>query len=170
MIGGCRRTEAATDPCEEGMSTIDLNRPIQIAIVVRDLDAKVRVWSELLGVEPAKILTTGPVEETRTEYKGAGTPGRVRVALFDLGACHIELLEPIGGPTVWSDHLDEHGEGLHHVGFLVDDMEPSVTAVADLGMAVLQHAVYRNEYESGRYAYFDSQDRLGAMLEFNEVQ
>ena len=152
------------------MPKIDLSRPVQIAIVVRDLDARVRVWSELLGLEPTKILTTGPVEETHTVYRGASTPGRVRVALFDLGGCHIELLEPIGGPTVWSDHLDEHGEGLHHVGFLVDSMEAGVTAVAELAMPVLQRAVYRNEYESGRYAYFDSQDRLGAMLEFNEVQ
>jgi methylmalonyl-CoA/ethylmalonyl-CoA epimerase len=151
------------------MLPIDINKPIQVAIVVRDLDAKVRVWSELLGVEPSKVVTTGPLEETNTRYMGSETPARVRVAVFDLGHCAIELLEPIGGPSVWSDHLERQGEGLHHLGFLVDDMDASVESVASLGMTVVQEAVYENSYERGRYVYFDSQAELAALLEFNEL-
>jgi catechol 2,3-dioxygenase-like lactoylglutathione lyase family enzyme len=151
------------------MAEVDLGRPVQIAIVVRDLDAKIRAWTEVLGVAPEKILTTGTVDQAGTRYFGESTPARVKVAVFDLGRCHLELLEPIGEPSVWSDHLNRYGEGLHHVGFLVDDMTRGVESVSDLGMTVVQEAAYDNAFERGRYAYFDSQERLGALLEFNEA-
>jgi catechol 2,3-dioxygenase-like lactoylglutathione lyase family enzyme len=151
------------------VSQIDPDKPVQIAIVVRDLEAKIRVWSEFLGVEPSKVLTTGTLEETRTRYRGAATPARVRVAVFEVGHCEIELLQPIDAPSAWSDHLEKYGEGLHHLGFLVADMDAGDASVVARGMPVVQDAEYENDFERGRYAYFESQSQLGALLEFNEV-
>ena len=138
------------------MPEADIAKPVQIAVVVRDLDAKIRAWSAVLGIGPAKVLETAAVDRTGTRFKGELTPARVKVALFDLGRCHLELLEPIGGPSVWSEHLDSHGEGLHHVGFLVESMDRGVAEASAFGMEVVQEAIYENEYERGRYAYFDS--------------
>ena len=147
--------------------TVDTTRIVQVAIVVRDLDAKVKAWSTLLGREPSKILTTGPVEETRVEYRGVRTPGRLRVAVFSLGECDLELMEPIDGPSVWQEYLDERGDCIHHIGFLADEMDESVASLEQLGLPLVQRAVYRNDYESGSYSYFRSEPQLGAMIELN---
>ncbi len=143
---------------------------VQVAIVVRDLDEKVRAWTEVLGKGPDKLVTTGTLEETGTELRGEPTEARLKVAVWALGDCELELMEPIGGPSVWKEHLDEHGEGIHHLGFVGDDMEAGVEELAGLGIPVVQRASYVNDYEKGAYAYFGSEDKLGGMIEINVLE
>lgn len=150
------------------MSTFD-TRILQVAIVVRDIEAKTKAWSELLGKDPSKTVTTDTVDKTGTEYLGEKTPGRLKAVVFDLGECILELMEPIDGPTVWQEYLDERGDCLHHIGFLVDGMEDAVKSVEAQGIPVAQRAEYTNPWEKGRYVYFRSEEKLGAMIEFNEL-
>jgi catechol 2,3-dioxygenase-like lactoylglutathione lyase family enzyme len=142
---------------------------MQVAIIVSDLDAKVQAWNALLGQEPSKVVTTDTVDKTGTVYDGKETPARLRAVVYELGECILELMEPIGGPSVWSEQLEKHGDGLHHIGFLVKGMDVAVRAVEELGIPVVQRAEYTNDYESGRYVYFRSEPQLGAMIEFNEL-
>jgi methylmalonyl-CoA/ethylmalonyl-CoA epimerase len=144
-------------------------RILQVAIVVRDLDSKVPAWSALLGKEPSKFVTTDTVDKTGTVYNGEKTPARLKAVVFDLGECMLELMEPIGEPSVWSEYLTEHGEGLHHIGFVVNGMDEAVKDVEALGIEPVQTAEYTNAYEKGRYVYFRSEQQLGAMIEFNEL-
>lgn len=143
---------------------------VQVAIVVRDLDEKVRAWTAVLGKGPDKLIVTGPVEDTGTELRGESTTARLKVAVWALGECELELMEPFGGPSVWQEHLDEHGEGIHHLGFVGDDMEAGVAELDGLGIPVVQRASYRNEYEKGAYAYFGSEEQLGGMIEINVLE
>src|ERR1700742_78197 len=145
-------------------------RLAQVAIVVRDLDAKVAAWSALLGREPDKLIVTRPHAESGTEYHGEPTEARLKVAVWSLGDCELELMEPFGGPSVWQDHLDEHGEGIHHLGFVRDDIEAGVAELDRHGIRVLQSAHYQNDYEKGSYAYFGSDEKLGGMLEINVLE
>lgn len=150
------------------MSTFD-TRILQIAIVVNDLESKERAWSELLGQEPSKRVITDTVDKTGTVYNGESTPARLKAVVFDLGECILELMEPLGEPSVWSEHLNERGEGLHHIGFEVKGMGEAVKSVEALGIHPVQRAEYTNPYEKGRYVYFRSEEQLGAMIEFNEL-
>ena len=43
----------------------------------------------------------------------------------------LELLEPVGGPSLWQEFLNEHGEGVHHLGFRVDDVGAAVAFLED---------------------------------------
>jgi methylmalonyl-CoA epimerase len=152
------------------MAGIDTKRINCVALAVRDLDEKVRVWTELLGVEPVRVLTSPPPEEAGTEYKGESTAARLRVAVFKVGDSSLELLEPIGGPSVWSEFLELHGEGLHHVGFIADDLEEGIETLAAEGCEVVQRASYDHGFGKGRYAYFASESQFGAMIELNELK
>jgi hypothetical protein len=46
-----------------------------------------------------------------------------RAAMTMLGSLMVELLQPVEGEGVYRDFLNEHGEGLHHLGHVrVDDL------------------------------------------------
>jgi catechol 2,3-dioxygenase-like lactoylglutathione lyase family enzyme len=147
------------------MNRVDTQRVVQIGIVVRDLDAKVKAWSAFLGTEPAWTGETGPVEETHATYMGNLTQARCRQAIFDLGECSLELIEPIGQPSTWTDFLEDRGEGLHHIAFRVDGMAEGVRRVEASGNPLVQ----RGEFPNGRYAYLDAAATLGTLVELLEL-
>lgn len=146
---------------QQGLGTVTVT---QVAIVVRDIEARARAWADVLGLPVPEIIVTDPVEVARTEYEGAPTPARARLAFFHLGQVDLELIEPLGGPSTWQDQLDRHGEGLHHIAFQIQGM-PERLAYLDAKGAPL---VQRGEYTGGRYAYVDGAPRLGAILELLE--
>jgi catechol 2,3-dioxygenase-like lactoylglutathione lyase family enzyme len=137
---------------------------IQIGIVVRDLDAKVEAWSAFLGTAPTWTGETGPVEETHATYMGDLTPARCRQAIFDLGQCSLELIEPIGQPSTWTDFLEDRGEGLHHVAFRVDGMAEGIGRLQEAGNPLVQSG----EFPNGRYAYLDAAETLATVVELLE--
>ena len=140
-------------------------RPVmQVAVVVRDIEAKVAAWAAVLGVAAPEIIITDEWEQARTEYRGAPSRARAKLAFFHLGQVDLELIEPLGEPSTWKDQLDAHGESLHHIAFVVKGMAERTAELAALGVPLVQ----RGEYTGGRYAYLDGTAHLGAILELLE--
>ena len=93
-------------------------RPVmQVAVVVRDIEAKVAAWAAVLGVAAPEIIITVEWEQAQTEYRGAPSRARAKLAFFHLGQVDLELIEPLGEPSTWKDQLDAHGESLHPVSY-----------------------------------------------------
>jgi len=69
-----------------------------------------------------------------------------------MGSMQLELIEPDEHPSTWRDHLDKHGEGVHHIAFVVDDMKGTVKRMGGNGMPLIQ----KGEYTGGRYAYMET--------------
>jgi catechol 2,3-dioxygenase-like lactoylglutathione lyase family enzyme len=136
----------------------------QVAIIVRDIEARVQAWAAVLGMPVPEIIVTDPVEVAQTEYQGAPSPGRAKLAFFKLGQVSLELIEPIDGPSTWKDQLDQHGESLHHIAFNVEGMGERIAHLAAHGAPLVQ----RGEYTGGRYAYVDGTSALGAVVELLE--
>lgn len=107
---------------------------IQVGIVVHDIEAKERAWSEILGLPMPEIITTDTVEKARTEYQGQPTTARARLAFFCMGQIDIELIEPFGEPSTWKDHLDQHGESLHHLAFRIKGMSERIAYLNGTGI------------------------------------
>ena len=137
----------------------------QVGIIVRDIEAAARAWSEALGLPLPRITTTDTVDVARTEYRGSATPARARQAFFHLGQVDVELLEPIGEPSTWRDQLNEHGASLHHIAFKVEGMQERLAFLDSQGFPLIQ----RGEWVGGRYAYVDSGAQLGTILELLEI-
>ncbi len=139
-------------------------RICQIALVVRDIERSAKTWATLLGMEVPEITETDPADRAHTVYRGTATDARAKLAFLELGPITIELIEPIGGPSVWREALDNDGEGVHHVAFGVEGMEDALTRLGEAGMPTAQ----RGDFEGGRYAYVDAHHKLGLMLELLE--
>jgi methylmalonyl-CoA/ethylmalonyl-CoA epimerase len=137
---------------------------VQVGIIVADIQARARDWSEILGLPMPQIMTTDTVDIARTEYGGEPSPARAKLAFFHLGQVDVKLIEPIDGPSTWRDQLNKHGTSLHHIAFRIKGMGEKLAYLEGHGIPLIQ----RGEYTGGRYAYLDSTDKLGTILELLE--
>lgn len=133
----------------------------QVAFVVEDLEDGMDRFGAVLGVSPWQIYRFEPPRLTDTTYRGEPHDYSMALALADVGGVMLELIEPLEGQSIYTDHLDEHGEGLHHVAcFAFDDPEGVVAAFEDAGMPVLQSG----DFAGVQYWYFDTQEQLNGVI------
>ena len=140
------------------------NKVVQIGLVVENIDKAVQAWSLLLGVNPPSIIITETVDITHTQYQDGPTPAQARLAFFDLGQIALELIQPVGSPSTWNDHLVAHGPSLHHLAFEIKGMDIHIRELAKHGLSLIQ----RGDYTGGRYAYVDGQKLFGTVIELLE--
>jgi len=136
----------------------------QVGLIVRDIERSSAAYADLLGVEVPEWSLTDAYELAHTEYRGQPTAARAKLAFFNLGQVSLELIEPVGAPSTWREHLETHGEGVHHIAFHIQGMDEQLTLLAERGMP----AVQRGDYTGGRYAYVDAVPQLGVVLELLE--
>ena len=60
----------------------------------------------------------------------------VRLTYLNTGNAFLQLMEPLDAGSPLAAWLDEHGEGLHHICFGVDDVRETVTAISDPGSTI----------------------------------
>jgi catechol 2,3-dioxygenase-like lactoylglutathione lyase family enzyme len=84
--------------------------------------------------------------------------------MFALNGLSIELLQPVGGPSPWRDHLDTYGEGLHHFGFsgVSNLAETTAFLVSKGGKQVVGGAGFDS-------AYVDLRNSLGFTIELSRA-
>jgi methylmalonyl-CoA/ethylmalonyl-CoA epimerase len=128
----------------------------QVAIIVRDLDEGVRRWSEHLQIGPWTAYRLEPPRLREMRYFGQEVEFSVRHALAWQGEMQFELLQPLEGPSIFADHLEEHGEGLHHVAKYVPDHAAAVAAALAAGFAPIQSARGFGAEGDGAFAYFQA--------------
>lgn len=147
---------AGLDP---GMKTL-----VQVAIVTRDIEASAKRWAAVLGMPVPSITTTRPGNEVKVVYRGKPSQGRAKLAFFRLGQVVLELIEPVGGDTSWKQFLDQHGEGVQHLGFQVENLDEAIARAGRWGMPVLHRGRY--DRDNGDYIYIESEKPLGVTIEF----
>jgi hypothetical protein len=128
----------------------------QVAVVVEDLDEAVRRWAGLLGIGPWTAYRLEPPRLKEMRYHGEEVEFSLRHALAWQGELQFELVQPLAGPSIFADHLADHGEGLHHVGKYVVDHPGAVSEALGAGFAPLQSAKGFGAEGDGAFAYFQA--------------
>jgi catechol 2,3-dioxygenase-like lactoylglutathione lyase family enzyme len=82
-----------------------------------------------------------------------------------IGDFQLQLVQPGPEPTPQRRFLDEHGEGVFHVGFEVPDADAADARAAELGLAPLMRGRRR---DGSGFTYFDTADRAGVVLEIRQ--
>jgi catechol 2,3-dioxygenase-like lactoylglutathione lyase family enzyme len=137
--------------------------PFQVAFVVGDLERAVRAFDTRLGAGPWRGWIFGPQGRGR-EYRGRPAEWTLKLALNNRSP-QYELIEPRQGPSIHADWLAERGEGMHHVGVIVDSLEQAVSAMSRAGYPVIQSGAGFGAERDGAYAYFDTTAHLGLVVE-----
>jgi len=94
-----------------------------IAIVVKSLDDSIAVFDQMFGLKPEKI--------EMVQEQG------VKAALFPVGPCEIELIEPISPDSGTAKFLETKGEGIHHICFEVDDVDKELETLEAKGAKLI---------------------------------
>lgn len=137
----------------------------QLGIVVEDLDSAMARYSAVFACGPWSVWTYGPGFLSESRFRGE--PGRFSMRLALAGSePQLELIQPLAGPSLYHEWLDAHGPGLHHVGMRVPDLD---AGVRDMGRRVLQSGRGYGLDGDGGFAYLDTADDLGVILELIEV-
>ncbi len=143
-----------------GVAAID-----QVAVVVRNLDAAMeRYWTQL-GIGPWAVYTYGPHRMPAMTFRGNDQPYTMKLALAQVGTTQYELIEPLEGPTTYHEFLEGCGEGLHHLGYYVTDIDAEIARMAALGYPLLQSGRGFGVDGDGAYAYFDCEGDFGCIME-----
>ncbi len=97
-----------------------------VGIAVNDLEAAVNEYRRAFGVEP--------VHRERVEDQG------VDEVLFKVGTSYIQLLSALGPDTPVGKFLERRGEGVHHVGYRVTDINRTLEQLRAAGVPLVDEA------------------------------
>ncbi len=136
---------------------------VQVALVTRNIEASAKHWAALLGVELPKITTSRPGNEVHVMYQGKPSNARAKLAFLRAGQVQVELIQPLGGDSAWQQFLDEHGEGVHHIAFNVQNLGQAESEMKGLGYDAIHSG--RWDSDNGDYVYFDTTKALGLVVE-----
>jgi methylmalonyl-CoA/ethylmalonyl-CoA epimerase len=136
----------------------------QIGILVNDIEKTSQNYADFFGIEKPEWSLTDTLDRAKTEFEGNPTEARAKLAFFDMGSLQLELIEPDENPSTWRKHLDEHGEGPHHIAFFVEGMHGKIQIMEKRQMPLLQ----KGEYTGGKYAYMDTFKDLKIVMELLE--
>jgi methylmalonyl-CoA epimerase len=97
-----------------------------VAIAVSDLEAAIAYYRDTFGAEVAhrELVESDGVEE----------------ALLRVADSYVQLLTPTRDDSPVAKYLQNRGEGLHHVGYRVDDCAAALQAVKAHGGRVIDEA------------------------------
>jgi methylmalonyl-CoA epimerase len=111
--------------------------------------AALRFYSEALGLPVVK--------EGDAPARGA------RVALIAVGGSYLELIQPVSDGSPFARHIEERGEGLHHVALWTDDVDALVASLREWDVPLADERP--REGFTGRLSFLAPEAMDGALLE-----
>ena len=94
-----------------------------VGLAVLDLEKAAAEYREAFGIEP--------VHRERVEDQG------VDEVLFQVGTSYIQLLGSLGKDTPVGRFLERRGEGVHHIGYRVNDVASALSSLRDSGIPLV---------------------------------
>jgi hypothetical protein len=137
----------------------------QIAVVTNDLRKTMEQYTKLLGWGPWNVNRLEPPLLHHTEVRGEAVEYSMLNAEVDVNGMGFELLQPLDGPSIYKEWLEEHGEGLHHFAVMQHTFEESddlKKRFGELGATVLMGGRIADSIE---FYYLDTQPSLKIILE-----
>ncbi len=142
---------------------IMLREIIHVCVVVRDVEERARAFAENFGIGPWRIRVVR-TPSTRASVRGEPVDYALKFGHARVGPVTLELVETLEGRTIYQEFLEEHGEGLHHIGVPTPvPFEAELEKWRGLGVEPLQ--VNRMENPEEGWAYMDTQGLVGCILE-----
>lgn len=139
-----------------------LSKLCQIGVVVKDIDEAIDYYTSTFDLGPFR---TTLIERHGAIVRGKPTDYKIKLAFAQMGNIQLELIQILEGETIQSEFLRTRGEGLHHIAFLVDDLEAEIAKWGRKGIKVLQRSKPPATPEEGGYAYMDTGKVGGVIFE-----
>jgi methylmalonyl-CoA/ethylmalonyl-CoA epimerase len=114
-------------------------------------------------IEPALALYRDSFQLTLAHREVVEEQG-VEAVLLDVGENHVELLAPLGADTPVGKFLAKNGPGLHHVAYQVQDIDATLGALKQAGLALIDETP-RSGIRGSRVAFMHPRATDGVLTE-----
>lgn len=142
------------------------NKVNQIAMVVMDAAATAKRYWDDVGIGPWRFYTIQPSNSSDMVLRGKSVEHSFKVAIANVGDVELELIQPLDGDSLYAEHLAQHGEGLHHLEFGVDDFNKTMSHLKEKGYSEIQSG---RIFNVGKYNYLDTDKGLSCITEYGEM-
>ena len=137
----------------------------QVGLVVDDVDAYVKRYENDFGIGPWDIH-----EFKSDQIPGMTIDGKVRDLRMKTAFCRsfgtqLEIIQPIS-ESIYMDWLRQHGPGIHHVAFVLNDYDTIMSDLSAKGKKPLMEALFGDKATG--FAYVDLVKELGFILELHK--
>jgi len=126
-----------------------------VGIAVRSLDKAIAVWTKALGLTLVDTIEFEPM--------------KVRIAFLRGGSTELELLEPTSADSPVGRFLEKRGEGMHHLSFLVSDLEAALREAEAAGMDLIDRSPREGSHHT-RIAFLSPKSLTGVLVELCEAK
>ncbi|HWD27192.1 MAG TPA: VOC family protein [Rhizomicrobium sp.] len=138
----------------------------QNGYVVRDIEAAMTHWTQVLGVGPFYYIERVTMDWFR--YRGAPSEAEVSIALANTGDLQIELIQQRNdAPSMYRDFLESGREGLQHMSYWTRDYQADFDRFAGMGFKIGQEGQIGGA--QGRFVYFDTETHPGTVIEVSDI-
>ena len=121
-----------------------------VAIAVNDLEAAIAWYAHVFGATVD--------HRERVERDG------VEEALLKVADSYVQLLTPVRDDSTVAKWLEKNGEGIHHVGYRVDDVGEVLTAFVEHGGRAID-AAPRPGSRGTTVAFLHPKGAFGTLIE-----
>ncbi len=94
---------------------------------------------------------------------------KVKVAMFEAGEVHIELLEPTSEESPIAKFIEKKGEGIHHVAYEVDNIEGQITQLQKHAVKMIDEKPRIGAHEC-KIAFVHPKGTFGVLTELCQPQ
>ena len=131
-----------------------------LCVVVHDIDAA-QAFYEAAGIGPWHDYP--PLGEyTELELPDPGGFRKLQYRYAWIGDQQLQLCQPGPEPTAQRRFLDEHGQGVFHVGFEVPDANAAETTIDATPL------MRGRRHNGSGFTYFDTAEHAGVVLEIRQ--
>ena len=138
---------------------------MQVAMVVRDMDAAVKKHWEVFGIGPWSIYTFDATKVKNYIYRGKPATHSCLIAVAWSGDTQLELMQPLTGYSIYDEFLDKHGEGLHHIKLYYKDVDKAAKDFEVRGYPVIQSGLF----DEDQHYYLDTEKDFGYIIELGNA-
>ena len=142
---------------------LNISNADQVGIVVEDLDSAIEQFRLLLGVSNFDVVDwPKPGTDPESNYYGKKAQFKLRIAFSQLGNLQLEVIQPVEGKSIFTDFLETHGPGLHHLRFSEKNFDQKVEQLQKAGIQMISSG--RGVRSPSTWAYFDTTRFLGGIF------
>ena len=130
---------------------ISLPPLFHVGIIVEDFDRAVADYANRWGAG-MELITD--LEFPAAKLHGEEVGSSARYGFIKTGASEIELIQPLSGRSPYTEFLDLHGEGVHHLAYMVESIDQyleSLRATGEEPRVTFEASVA----EQARFVYLD---------------
>ena len=139
--------------------TFRLPKIYQLGYVVADVEKAARHYESAFGIGPFAGPVVVPMK--KAVFMGRTVSTKIKTVFAKSGDIQIELIQPLDSENSYTEFLAKKGDGIHHLGFKVDDIEQAKAELAKKGM----QPFFSGDLVVMKFAYYDTTQFGGLAME-----